>query len=116
MHEAYQHHRAGRQTKLDVAGVDARSLILHTSNIRATIDPENAKAVRPGWVKRAGLSWTGPVHPQVQAPRPAPEGPAIWTDPTVNSTMFVNEDPAMALKAAPFARDLQRKKIRVSEA
>lgn len=96
-------------------GVDSRYLILLTSNIRTTIDPENSAPMRPGWVKRAGLSCTGPVHPKVQALRPALEGPAIWTDPTVSHTLFVNDALAQALLDEPFGRDLQLKQVRLVE-
>ncbi len=97
-------------------GVDTRYLILLTSNIRPTIDPDKPEPIPTGWVKRVGLKCTGAVHPKVKALRSALDGPAFWTDPTVNYTIFVNDDLAMAQKAAPLARDLVLKKIRVSEA
>jgi hypothetical protein len=95
-------------------GVDEDQLILLPCNVRPTIDPVNSEPVPPAQVKRAGLRTDKAVHPGVTALRSALEGPAIWTDPGVNYTIFVNEDLATALQAEPFAKALRLKKIRLS--
>lgn len=51
----------------------------------------------------------------MQAFRPAPEGPAIWTDPGVAETFFVNEALAQALLAEPYGRDLRLTQVRLVE-
>ena len=80
------------------------------------MDPDKPEPIPRGWVKRGGLRCIGEVHPKVQAPRPALDGPAFRAASTVNYTILFNEDLAMAPKAGPFALDLVLKKIRVSEA
>jgi hypothetical protein len=90
--------------------------VLLTSNIRPTIDPDKPEPIPRGWVKRGGLRCIGADHPKVQAPRPALDGPAFRAASTVNYTVLINEDLAMAPKAGPFALDLVLKKIRVSKA
>jgi hypothetical protein len=97
-------------------GEDKRYLTLATSNIRATIDPENSEAIGYGQTRREPLMCEGKVHQRVRALRSAPDGPAIWTDPDVSDTLFVNDALAHALLAEPFGRDLQLKQVRLVEA
>jgi hypothetical protein len=96
-------------------GVDDRFLILLTSNVRPTIDPAASDPVPPARPKRFTLMTDKAVHPGVRAYRAALDGPAIWTDPAVNDTIFVNADLAMALGAEPFGKALRLKKVRLSE-
>jgi len=97
-------------------GEDHRYLTLATSNIRPTIDPENSEAIGYGQKRRESLMCEGKVHLRVRALRSAPDGPAIWTDPGVNDTLFLNDDLAQALLDEPFGHDLQLKQVRLVEA
>lgn len=96
-------------------GVDNRFLILLTSNVRPTIDPAASGPVPPARPKRSTLMTDRAVHPRVKAYRAALEGAAIWTDPAVSNTIFVNEALATALEAEPFGKVLRLKKVAVSE-
>jgi hypothetical protein len=97
-------------------GEDRRYLTLATSNIRATIDPENSEAIGYGQKRRSALMCETKVHTRVRAFRSAVAGPAIWTDPDVSHTLFVNDALAQALLDEPFGRDLQLKQVRLVEA
>ena len=95
----------------DGKGEDKRYLTLATSNIRATIDPENSEAIGYGQTRREPLTCEGKVHLRVRALRSAPDGPAIWTDPDVSDTLFVNDALAQALLSEPFGHDLRLAKV-----
>jgi len=97
-------------------GKDHRYLTLATSNIRATIDPENSEAIGYGFVRRPALMCETPVHPGVRALRSTVAGPAIWTDPELSNTLFLNDALAQALLSEPFGRDLRLKQVRLVEA
>jgi hypothetical protein len=95
-------------------GVDDRFLILLTSNVRPTIDPAASDPVPAARPKRHMLITDKAVHPGVRAYRAALDGPAIWTDPAVSNTIFVNEALATALKVEPFGKALRLKRISLS--
>ncbi|HEV8033860.1 hypothetical protein [Yoonia sp.] len=94
-------------------GEDRRYLTLATSNIRSTIDPDHSEGIHYGQKRRSALMCEGKVHPRVRAFRTAVEGPAIWTDPGVADTLFVNDALAQALLAEPYGRDLRLKQVRL---
>jgi len=95
----------------DGKGLDTRYATLLTSNVRPTIDPERSEEIGYGAVKRGGLLCNGEVHPGVRAFPEAADGPAVWTDPDVDKTVFVNDELARALLAEPFGADLRLKQI-----
>ena len=97
-------------------GEDKRYLTLATSNIRPTIDPEHSGEIGYGFVRRPALMCETPVHPWVCAYRTALDGPAIWTDPDVSDTLFVNDALAQALLDESFGRDLHLKQVRLAPA
>lgn len=97
-------------------GEDRRYLTLATSNIRPTIDPDHSESLHYGNIRRSALMCEGKVHPGVRAFRAAVEGPAIWTDPGLANTLFVNDALAQALLAEPYGRDLRLKQVRLVEA
>jgi hypothetical protein len=99
---------------VDNKGVDTRFLILLTSNILPTTHPDRSKPIRPGWLERPRPIRNGPVHQKVQARRSALEGPALWTDPGLADTLFVNDALAQALLSEPFGRDLHLKQVRLA--
>ncbi|WP_371054746.1 hypothetical protein [Rhodosalinus sp. K401] len=90
----------------DGRGVDTRYATLLTSNVRPTIDPDASEWIGYGAVQRSALRSEGGVHPGVRAFPSVREGPAIWTDPEVAKTVFVNDDLAQALLSEPFANQL----------
>ena len=98
----------------DGAGLDKRYATLLTSNLRPTIDPELSEPIGHGAVRRGGLMCDGAVHPGVRAFRDALHGPALWTDPDVDATVFVSDALAQALLCAPFGPGLRLKRIRLA--
>ena len=95
----------------DGGGVDTRYATLLTSNARATIDPDASESIGYGAVKRGGLMCEGEIHPGVRAFRDAGRGPAVWTDPHVDTTVFVNDALAQALLSEPAGCALRLKRI-----
>jgi hypothetical protein len=99
----------------DGKGVDTRYATLLTSNARPTIDPDASEWIGYGAVRRSALRSEGGVHPGVRAFPAAREGPALWSDPEVSKTVFVNDDLAQALLSESFGTWLQLVKVRVSD-
>jgi hypothetical protein len=98
------------------AGVDTRYLTVLTSNLRPTIDPAASRPLPPSRRRRTALRSDSRVHPHVRALPSAAEGPAIWTDPEVLSTLFVSDDLAQALLSEPFGKQLRLVEVRFSDA
>lgn len=99
----------------DGAGEDTRYVTLLTSNLRATIDPAASKPIPLSRGKRTALRSDTRVIPDVRAFPSALEGPAIWTDPEVLSTLFVNDALARALLAEPFGKALRLRRVELSD-
>lgn len=95
-------------------GEETRYLTLLTSNLRETIDPAASKPLPASRHKRTALRSDTRVHPNVKAFPSALNGPAIWTDPMVLSTLFVNDALARALLAKPFGKALGLKQVELS--
>lgn len=95
-------------------GAETRYLTLLTSNLRETIDPAASKPIPASRRKRTALRSDTRVIPDVKAFPSALSGPAIWTDPMVLRTLFVNDALARALLAEPFGKALGLKQVELS--
>ena len=105
---------------LDGGGTNEDYLILACANVRPTIDDARSEPIRLGDVKRLSLMTEGkPVHPGVVALPSALEGPDLWTDPEVISTLFLSDPLARALIGTGFdkggRRGMNLKQVRVGE-
>jgi hypothetical protein len=95
-------------------GEETRYLTLLTLNLRETIDPAASRPVPASRKRRTALRSDTRIIPNVKAFPSALEGPAIWTDPMVLRTLFVNDALARALLAEPFGKALGLKQVELS--
>jgi hypothetical protein len=66
--------------------------------------------------RRFVILLTGKVHRRVRAFPAAADGPAVWTNPVVNRTLFVNDGPAQALLTETLGVTPRLKPVRLVEA
>jgi hypothetical protein len=95
-------------------GEDRRYLTLMTSNLRETIDPACSRPDPASQKRRSALRSDTQVIRNVRAFPSALRGPAIWTDPMVMSTLFVNDALAEAPLGQPFGKALGVRRVELS--
>ncbi len=104
-----------RITLPDDGGVRTDFNILSVANLKPTIDPTLSVPLKLGRKTRGPLRADKVVDESVVALRSSMEGPDIWTDPQVVTTIFVSDQLARALLAEDFGKKLKLKKVRVAE-
>ncbi|MEM7641538.1 MAG: hypothetical protein AAF366_03325 [Pseudomonadota bacterium] len=87
---------------------------LFVADWRSTIDPERSEPFSRTYKNRPKLRTSKAIHTGVFASPEALVGPALWFDPDVSNTFFVNADLGKALKAGHDGKKLKLKKIMIS--
>lgn len=105
-----------RITLPDGAGVRDDFSVLSVANLKSMVDPALSSPLKIGRKRWGPLSTSAATDDTIVARRQALEGPDIWTDPQVATTIFVSDRLAQALKAKDWGKQVKLRRVRVAAA
>lgn len=100
----------------DGAGLREDFSVLSVANLKSIVDPALSAPLKIGAKRWGPLSTSAATDDTVVAKPLALEGPDIWTDPQVATTVFVSDRLAQALKAEDWGKQVKLRRIRVVDA
>ncbi len=104
-----------RITLPDGAGVRDDFSVLSVANLKSMVDPALSTPMKRGRKRWGHLHTSAATDDSVVVKRLALEGPDIWTDPQVSTTIFVSDGLAKVLLEQDFGKALKLRRVRVVE-
>jgi hypothetical protein len=103
-----------RITLPDGAGVRKDFSVLSVPNLKSTVDPARSVPMKRGRKRWGPLHAPAELDESIVALPSVLEGPDIWTDPQVSTTIFFSDRLAQALLAENWGKQLKLRRVRVA--
>lgn len=104
-----------RITLPDGAGLRDDFSVLSVANLKPMVDPALSAPLKIGRKRWGPLRTSAVTDDTVVVKRSALEGPDIWTDPQVSTTIFVSDRLAQARKSEDWGKQVKLRRVRVAE-